>query len=57
MQAIPGEAVAQRIPLMMPASEADSGVLPPGNTVDVTIIRGKQEKSIPVNVGVRPRQK
>ncbi|MBL8496468.1 Do family serine endopeptidase [Nitrosomonas sp. JL21] len=31
--------------------------LPPGNTVDVTIIRGKQEKSIPVNVGVRPRQK
>lgn len=31
--------------------------LPPGNTVDVTIIRGKQEKSISVNVGVRPRQK
>ena len=31
--------------------------LPPGSTVDITIIRGKQEKSIPVNVGVRPRQK
>ncbi len=31
--------------------------LPPGNTVTVTVIRSKQEKSIPIRVGVRPRQK
>ncbi|WP_297325775.1 Do family serine endopeptidase [Nitrosomonas sp.] len=31
--------------------------LPPGNTVTVTVIRSKQEKSIPIKVGVRPRQK
>ena len=31
--------------------------LPPGETVTVTVIRNKQEKSIPVKVGVRPQQK
>ncbi len=31
--------------------------LSPGDNVTVTVIRGKQEKTIPVNVGVRPRQK
>lgn len=31
--------------------------LSPGDTATVTVIRGKQEKKIPVNVGVRPRQK
>lgn len=31
--------------------------LPPGDTVTVTVIRSKQEKSIPIKVGVRPRQK
>ena len=31
--------------------------LAPGETVTVTVIRNKQEKSIPIKVGVRPRQK
>lgn len=31
--------------------------LPPGETVTVTVIRGKQEKSIPIKVGIRPKQK
>ncbi|PXW90700.1 serine protease DegQ [Nitrosomonas sp. Nm84] len=31
--------------------------LPPGDTVTVTVIRSKQEKFIPIKVGVRPRQK
>lgn len=31
--------------------------LPPGETVTVTVIRNKREKSIPVKVGVRPKQK
>lgn len=31
--------------------------LPPGETVTVTVIRNKQEKSVPVKVGVRPQQK
>ncbi len=31
--------------------------LPPGDTVTVIVIRNKQKKSIPVKVGVRPRQK
>lgn len=31
--------------------------LAPGENVTVTVIRNKQEKSIPVKVGVRPRQK
>lgn len=31
--------------------------LPPGDTVTVTVMRNKQKKSIPVKVGVRPRQK
>ncbi len=31
--------------------------LPPGDTVTVTVIRSRQEKSIPIKVGVRPRQK
>ena len=31
--------------------------LSPGDTVMITVIRSKQEKSIPVKVGVRPRQK
>ncbi|QOJ24723.1 MAG: Do family serine endopeptidase [Gammaproteobacteria bacterium] len=31
--------------------------LQPGETVPVTVIRNKQEKSIPVKVGVRPKQK
>ena len=31
--------------------------LPPGDTVKVTVIRGRQEKSIQVKVGVRPKQK
>jgi serine protease DegQ len=31
--------------------------LPPGETVAVTVIRNKREKSIPVKVGVRPKQK
>jgi serine protease DegQ len=30
--------------------------LSPGDTVKVTVIRNKQEKSIPVKVGIRPRQ-
>lgn len=31
--------------------------LPPGDTVTVTVIRNKKEKSIPVKVGMRPRQR
>lgn len=31
--------------------------LPPGESVTVTVIRNKREKSIPVKVGVRPKQK
>ena len=31
--------------------------LPPGETVAVTVIRNKREKSIPVKLGVRPKQK
>lgn len=31
--------------------------LPPGETVTVTVIRNKQEKSIPVQVGMRPKQR
>ena len=31
--------------------------LPPGETVTVMVIRNKREKSIPVKVGVRPKQK
>ncbi|HRB28826.1 MAG: trypsin-like peptidase domain-containing protein [Nitrosomonas sp.] len=31
--------------------------LAPGKTVNVTIIRNKEEKSIPIKVGVRPKQK
>ncbi|MDV6340342.1 Do family serine endopeptidase [Nitrosomonas sp. Is35] len=31
--------------------------LAPGETVTVTVIRNKQEKSIPIKVGVRPKQK
>ncbi|MBS0298395.1 MAG: Do family serine endopeptidase [Proteobacteria bacterium] len=31
--------------------------LSPGETVPVTVIRNKREKSIPINVGVRPKQK
>ncbi|MBX3616606.1 Do family serine endopeptidase [Nitrosomonas sp.] len=31
--------------------------LEPGKTVTITVIRNKQEKSIPVKVGVRPKQK
>ena len=31
--------------------------LPPGDTVTVTVIRNKKEKSIPVTVGMRPKQK
>lgn len=31
--------------------------LPPGKVVTVTVIRNKQEKSFPVQVGVRPKQK
>ena len=31
--------------------------LPPGETIAVTVIRNKREKSIPVKVGVRPKQK
>jgi serine protease DegQ len=31
--------------------------LPPGETVTVTLIRGKQEKSIQIKVGLRPKQK
>jgi serine protease DegQ len=31
--------------------------LPPGESVTVTVIRNKREKSIPIKVGVRPKQK
>lgn len=31
--------------------------LPPGDTVTVAVMRNKQKKSIPVKVGVRPKQK
>ncbi|WP_293006711.1 Do family serine endopeptidase [Nitrosomonas sp.] len=31
--------------------------LPPGATVTATVIRNKQEKSFPVQIGVRPKQK
>ncbi len=31
--------------------------LPPGTTVTVTVIRNREEKSFPVQVGVRPKQK
>ena len=31
--------------------------LPPGETVTVKVIRNKREKSIPIKVGVRPKQK
>ncbi|SFE13300.1 Do family serine endopeptidase [Nitrosomonas sp. Nm166] len=31
--------------------------LPPGETVTVTVVRGKQEKSIQIKVGIRPKQK
>ncbi len=30
--------------------------LAPGETATVTVIRNKQEKSIPIKVGVRPKQ-